>query len=454
MFVPRRVVAQTLNQSVKRAMSTSRDVTGLASTSKVCAVLGGQWGDEGKGKLVDVLAGRYDWIARFNGGSNAGHTLVVDGKKHAFQLLPCGLLQPGKKNVIGNGVVLHLPTLMKELDSLKKSNIEYESRLFISSRAHLLFDAHQLIDGSQERALGDSSIGTTKKGIGPCYSSKTTRNGIRVGELANWAHFEQRYRDLIASLQRQYSQFEYDAEAELVHYKQYREIIMPMVTDTVVLLNGAVARGETVLAEGANAALLDLDHGTYPYVSSSSTTAGGVATGLGLAPRLLDTCIGVVKAYTTRVGSGPFPTELEDATGERLRSVGGEFGTITGRPRRCGWLDIPVVQYSHLLNGYDSINISKLDVLSGLSEVKIATHYTINGEKLPAGYMPSTLEELGQVQVVYETMQGWQQDLSNCTTRAELPQEAQKYLTRIEELTGIPVSWVGIGAGRNAMIRQ
>ena len=297
---------------------------------KVCSVLGAQWGDEGKGKLVDVLAQRYDVIGRFNGGSNAGHTLVVNGKKYAMHLIPCGILIPGKVNVIGNGVVLHVPTMFKELANLEKGGIDWKNRLLVSDRAHLLFDFHQTIDGLQETSLGRGSIGTTKKGIGPCYSSKTTRNGVRVGELIhNWDNFAAKYTKLVTTLQKQYG-FEYNAAEELERFKGYRELLRPMVTDTAFMVNHAIASGKSVLAEGANAALLDVDHGTYPFVTSSSTAAGGISTGLGIAPNKVACSIGVVKAYTTRVGSGPFPTELECAVGQKMRDVGHEYGTTTG----------------------------------------------------------------------------------------------------------------------------
>lgn len=417
------------------------------------SILGAQWGDEGKGKLVDILAQRYDIVARFNGGANAGHTLVVEGKKFAFHLLPCGMLYDDTTNLIGNGVVLHTPTLLKELQSLHEADISTEGRLKISDRAHLLFDFHMLIDGRLESSRGEDSIGTTKKGIGPCYASKITRNGIRVGELLHWDHFERRYNDLLKDLQSQFH-FEYDGKEELARYAKYREQLAPMIIDSVHYLNSAHKEGKSILAEGANAALLDIDFGTYPYVTSSSTAAGGIATGLGLAPSKVDLTIGIVKAYTTRVGSGPFPTELEDEVGQELRDVGREYGTTTGRPRRCGWLDIPVVRYSHQLNGYGSLNITKLDVLSGLRELKIGVAYSVDGKRLPDGMMPSTLIDLGKVKVEYETMPGWSCDISKVTAYKDLPKEAQDYVERIEQLVGVPVSWIGTGPGRDEMLTK
>lgn len=444
-----------------RAGSSGADLSGY--NSQVAAVLGAQWGDEGKGKLVDILAGRYDIVARFNGGANAGHTLVVgEGaarKKFAFHLLPCGMLYANKINLIGNGVVLQLSTMMKELKALHDAGItDTTPRLRISDRAALLFDFHTVIDGMQEKGLKADSIGTTKRGIGPCYASKITRNGLRVADLAgptaDWDQFTRKYNTLLSALQSQFGFEGYNAKEELDRLKQYRDVIKPMVVDGVQFLNEALRSGKTVLAEGANAALLDIDHGTYPYVTSSSTTAGGICTGLGLPPSRVQTIIGVVKAYTTRVGSGPFPTELNDAIGEGLRARGGEFGTTTGRPRRCGWLDVPVVQYSHALNGYASLNITKLDVLSDLAEIKIGVAYKLRGKVLPPGLMPAALHDLAAVEVVYESMPGWRSDISKVKKFDALPAAAKNYLRRVEVLTGIPISWVGVGAGRLEMATQ
>lgn len=393
-------------------------------------------------------------IGRFNGGANAGHTLVVDGKKFAFHLLPCGMLYAGKRNIIGNGVVLDVPIMLSELKKLTDANVDTTDRLFISDRAQLLFDAHKIIDAQQELALKAANIGTTKKGIGPCYSSKANRNGVRAGDLIDFENFKVKHRTLIQALQRSYGNFAYDIEAEQEKYRVYREQILPMITDTNFFVHQALAKDQTLLVEGANAAMLDLDLGTYPYVTSSATTAGGICTGLGIPPSKIDSVIGVVKAYTTRVGSGPFPTELEDEVGESLRKVGGEFGTTTGRPRRCGWLDIPVLQYSHNINGYASMNITKLDVLSHLKEIKIGVSYTLDGKALPAGRMPASLAEYSRVKVVYETMPGWNCDISKVKTYAELPAAARNYLDRIEQLTSIPVSWVGVGPGREDMVTK
>jgi len=424
--------------------------------SKVACVLGAQWGDEGKGKLVDLLAQKYDVVARFNGGANAGHTLVVDGKKYAFHLVPCGILIPGVMNVVGNGTVVHTPTLLKELAALDENKIDYKGRLLISKRAHVLFDFHKMVDGAQEDRRGKKSIGTTKRGIGPCYATKMNRNGIRFAELLDFDRFAERYTDLVKAMQRQYPNTlaEYDFEAELEMYKtNYIPRIKEMIIDTIVYLNRAIKDGKRVLAEGANAAMLDIDFGTYPAVTSSNTTIGGIATGLGVANKL-EACIGVVKAYTTRVGNGPFPTELLEGhtVGDHLCSVGREYGTTTGRRRRCGWLDVPLLQYSTLLNGYTSINITKLDILNELAEIKIGVKYKVKKRTLEYGEMPSTMGELEQVEVEYETVPGWQSDISLCKSYEDLPQTCKDYLNRIEELVEVPISWIGVGPDRDQML--
>lgn len=419
--------------------------------NQVCTILGAQWGDEGKGKLVDILAQQYDIVARYAGGSNAGHTIVVGDKKFAFHLLPSGLLHESTTCMIGNGVVLHLPTLFKELATLDEKGVSYAGRLKISDRTHLLFDFHQTVDGMREDGLKDKKIGTTKKGIGPCYSSKMTRNGLRVADLRFFEHFEEKFRKLVAYWQRQFD-VEVDIDAELAVYKDYAERLLPMVVDGVSYINKAYEEGKKVLIEGANATLLDIDFGTYPYVTSSNASIGGACTGLGLAPSKLDYSVGIVKAYTTRVGAGPFPTELHDTLGENIREKGHEFGTTTGRPRRCGWLDIPVIKYAHLVNHFSAINITKLDVLDELPELKIGVSYSYQGKPLEG--FPASLEVLANVAVEYETMPGWQTDITKCRTFAELPEAAQNYIKRIEELVGCPVRWIGVGPGRDEMIER
>lgn len=418
---------------------------------QVCAVLGAQWGDEGKGKLVDILAEKFDIVARCQGGSNAGHTIVVDGVKFAFHLIPSGILHKGTTCLIGNGVVLHLPTFFKELEALDEKGVDYAGRLKISDRAHLLFDFHQTVDGLREEELAGEKIGTTKKGIGPCYSTKMTRIGLRVGDLRFFKHFEENLAHMLENMQKRF-EFEYDLEAELTKYREYAEKLEPMIVDSVHYLNHAYDEGKKILIEGANATLLDIDFGTYPFVTSSNASIGGACTGLGIAPSKIDCAVGIVKAYTTRVGAGPFPTELHDALGEQIREKGHEYGTTTGRPRRCGWMDTVVLKYAHMINNFTSLNITKLDVLDGLPELKIGVAYSYQGKKLAS--FPANLEVLSNVSVEYETMPGWKEDTTKATSFADLPQAAQDYVTRVEELVACPVQWIGVGPGRNEMIEK
>jgi len=358
---------------------------------------------------------------------------------------------------VGNGVVLDMPIMMKELKSLEDAGYthwkKHSDRFLISNRAHLLFKAHQIIDGSQESALKENNIGTTKKGIGPCYSSKTTRNGVRVGDLVSDDPelFKQKYTTLIQSLQRQYN-FEYDLNEELDRFKLYREFLKNHVTDTVYMVNDAILNGKTLLAEGANAALLDLDMGTYPYVTSSSTVAGGICTGLGIAPTRIGNVIGVAKAYLTRVGEGPMATELDNEIGKRMRDVGGEYGVTTGRPRRCGWIDLVALQYAQRINQFATLNLTKLDVLSGFDEVKVCVAYKYKGNVLPS--FPGSLEILKDVEPVYESFPGWKEDISKCRKFTDLPENARKYVRFLEEKVGVGAKYIGVGPGREGMIVQ
>uniref|UniRef100_A0A0G4ICB5 Adenylosuccinate synthetase n=1 Tax=Chromera velia CCMP2878 TaxID=1169474 RepID=A0A0G4ICB5_9ALVE len=421
----------------------------------VVAVLGAQWGDEGKGKLVDILASEAQMCCRFNGGSNAGHTLVVGGKKYAFHLLPCGILYPKCQNVIGNGVVVHIKQLMQELEQIKSDFPDALQRLFISSRAHIVFDFHQLVDGLQEGEKLEEgvSIGTTKKGIGPTYSSKAARSGLRIGDLRYFEEFEKKYRRLLKDYQRRFS-FEYDAEEELARHRQYAEVLNSRLCDNVYMLHNAMSRKEKILVEGANATMLDMDFGTYPFVTSSSTSVGGIMTGLGIPPQAIHCTIGVVKAYTTRVGEGPFPTELFDDVCRHMQEVGKEFGTTTGRRRRCGWLDIPQLKYACMVNGISSINLTKLDVLTGLKEVKICVVYLKkDGYAYPLGEYPSHHRDLSEVQCVYEVLPGWSESVKNCTSIDQLPQNAKDYIQRVEFLLSVPISWIGVGPDRLNTIR-
>ncbi|KAK9703323.1 Adenylosuccinate synthase [Basidiobolus ranarum] len=418
--------------------------------NKVTVVLGAQWGDEGKGKLVDLLGADIDLCARCQGGNNAGHTIVANGIKYDFHMLPSGLVNPDCHNLLGNGVVVHLPAFFQELETIINKGLDCEDRIFVSDRAHLVLDLHQIVDGLKEDELGRGSIGTTKKGIGPAYASKANRDGIRIHHLFDEEVFNSKFRSLVEKKRKRYGHFEYDVEAELVRYRQLAQRIKPFVVDGVSYIHKALSENKNVLVEGANAIMLDIDFGTYPYVTSSNTGVAGVCTGLGIPPRSIGKVIGVVKAYTTRVGGGPFPTELHDEDGERLQSIGAEVGVTTGRKRRCGWLDLVVLKYSHMINGYSSINITKLDVLDTFPEIKVATAYKLNGEVMDS--FPADLGTLGKVEVQYETLPGWQSDISKCRKFEELPVNAQKYVQYIENFLGTKVEWIGVGASRDAMI--
>jgi adenylosuccinate synthase len=374
---------------------------------------------------------------------------VSGGKVYKLNLLPSGIIHEHSANVIGNGVVVDLVHLTKELDSIEANGVNTEGRLLISDRAHVLFAFHQIIDGLSEKSLGKDSIGTTKKGIGPCYATKADRINLRVGDLRYWKHFEENLRNLIARLQKRYG-FEYDVEAEVQKYKQIRERILPMITDTVQYVNKAFKSGKKILIEGANAVMLDIDFGTYPFVTSSSPSIGGACTGLGIPPSRIQKVVGVIKAYCTRVGGGPFPTELDNELGEFLRKVGHEFGTTTGRERRTGWIDIPAINYANDINGFTSYCLTKLDVLTGLDEIKVGAGYKYKDTMLES--MPAALEILSNVEVQYESHPGWKEDISKCKKFSELPENARKYVKRLEQLLQVPIEWIGVGADRDATI--
>ena len=422
----------------------------------VTAVIGGQWGDEGKGKLIDNLAPGYDIIVRATGGANAGHTVYVHDpqnpgqtKKFIFHLMPSGVLYPDKVGVIGNGCVMHLPTFFEEVAFLKENNIDVEGRVFISDRVHLVFGYHKLIDNLLEERKGKSKVGTTGRGIGPTYTEKISRTGIRMHEFEDMERFAVHMRNNVATLKRMYD-FDFDVEAEIDYYKNLLPQIRPYIKDTALYLNRAVEKGKKLLMEGANGTLLDIDHGTYPYVTSSNASIGGVVTGSGVSALKIDSAIGIMKAYCTRVGAGPFPTELNDALGEKMRSTGGEFGSTTGRPRRCGWFDAVASRYSVMLNGLTSINLTKLDVLDDFDTIKIATRYIYKGSELET--FPASLEKLDNVKVVYEELPGWKQKIGNARKFNDLPENARKYVARIQELLNCPVNFIGVGILRDEMV--
>mmetsp|Transcript_16917 Transcript_16917/g.21408 ORF Transcript_16917/g.21408 Transcript_16917/m.21408 type:complete len:527 (+) Transcript_16917:78-1658(+) len=443
-------IEKTIGSFERQSDSSGSSNSSALKPSGIDVVLGGQWGDEGKGKLVDILSQEYDVCARVAGGSNAGHTIVVDGKKYKFHLLPSGVLNKEAECIVGNGVVVHIPSFLNELDTLEAAGVDYKGRVLISDRAHLVFDFHQTVDGMREDTLGRNKIGTTKKGIGPAYASKISRNGIRIGDLQNFAYFEQRFRSLAEATMNAYPGLEIDVEGQLEYYKSIAPRVGAMTADTIEYTNKLYHDGKKILVEGANATMLDIDFGTYPFVTSSNPSVGSVLTGLGVSPDKVRGIYGTVKAYCTRVGEGPFPTELipdgPTSIGYHLGTVGAEYGTTTGRQRRCGWLDIPQMQYSCLINGFTAINLTKLDVLTGLDEVKIGVAYKHNGKFLQS--MPSCLQTLGECEIVYESMPGWAEDISKCKTFEELPTNAQKYVLRVQELLGVPVRWIGVGPNR------
>ncbi|KAK2417078.1 adenylosuccinate synthetase 2, chloroplastic [Trifolium repens] len=427
----------------------------IESLSQVSGVLGCQWGDEGKGKLVDILAQHFEIVARCQGGANAGHTIYnSEGKKFALHLVPSGILNEDTLCVIGNGVVVHLPGLFQEIDNLESNGVSCKGRILISDRAHLLFDFHQTVDGLREAELSKSFIGTTKRGIGPCYSSKANRNGIRVGDLRYMETLPQKLDLLLSDAASRFKDFKYGPDVlreEVEKYKRYAERLEPYIADTVHVMNEAITQKKKILVEGGQATMLDIDFGTYPFVTSSSPSAGGICTGLGIAPRVVGDLVGVVKAYTTRVGSGPFPTEILGPGGDLLRFAGQEFGTTTGRPRRCGWLDIVALRYSCQINGFSALNLTKLDVLDGLDEIQLGVSYK-HEDGTPVKSFPSDLRLLEQLKVEYETIPGWKTDISSIRNYSDLPRAAQLYVERIEELVGVPIHYIGVGPGRDALI--
>jgi adenylosuccinate synthase len=419
----------------------------------VTVVLGAQWGDEGKGKLADILAHESHLCCRAQGGNNAGHTIVANGVTYDFHILPSGLVNPDCINVIGSGCVVHVPSFFKELEALEKHGLKTEGRIYISDRAHVVFDVHQQVDGLEEVELGRGSIGTTKKGIGPAYSTKMTRSGLRMCDLFDEEVFEQKFGRIVSGYQKRFGDLlKYDPAEEIERFKTLREKLAPYVVDQVPLLASAKEKKAKILVEGANALMLDIDYGTYPYVTSSNTGLGGVLTGLTLGWRSLREVIGVVKAYTTRVGSGPFPTEQLNPLGEKLQSVGHEVGVTTGRKRRCGWLDLVVVKHSHACNDYTALNLTKLDVLDDFDELKVATAYSLDGQQLEG--FPSNPDMLAKVEVQYETLPGWKKPTTGAKSYHDLPPNARKYIEYIENFVGVKVKWIGVGPARDHMISR
>ena len=416
-------------------------------------IVGTQWGDEGKGKIVDYLADKCEYVVRSQGGSNAGHTVVVDNVKYKLRLLPSGILHKDKVCVIGNGVVIEPKVFLSEIDELiaKKVNI---SNLKISNRAHVLMPYHKILDALQEEDLGENKIGTTKNGIGPCYMDKASRLGIRICDLMDKDEFARKLKFNVELknklLKKLYNHEEINYEELLEEYLGYAERLKPYVADTAQILNDAIKSKKNILFEGAQATMLDLDHGTYPFVTSSYPSAAGACSGSGVGPRKIDHVIGVVKAYSTRVGEGPFPSELFDDIGQFIRDKGGEYGTVTGRARRCGWLDACVLRYASYINGLDSIAITRLDILDELDKIKICVGYKYNNEILT--WYPANLNILSKVEPVYEEFEGWKTDTSSIREYDKLPENAKKYLKRLSELVDTEISIVSVGAGRDQTI--
>jgi len=414
------------------------------------AVLGAQWGDEGKGKIVDLLTPRFDIVARYQGGHNAGHTVYVNGTKFVLRLIPSGMLHAGITCVIGNGVVIDPQALFAEVDELTRSGIEVGDRLVVSDKAHVILPYHRDLDLLAEARRGERKIGTTSRGIGPAYEDKIARRGIRVGDLADARTLEQNVRDNVLARNRLIGESTMDWKPVFEQLLVHGARLKPWVRDVSLMLDQAVRAGKSILFEGAQGTLLDIDHGTYPYVTSSNASVGGVCTGLGVGPRLIDGVLGVVKAYTTRVGEGPLPTELTGEMGQRLRDSGNEYGAVTGRPRRCGWYDAVAARYGVRINGLDAMALTKLDVLDALDEISICTAYRCNGRTLTD--FPSDVSQLAACEPVYETMHGWATPTKGVRRFDDLPAAARRYIARLEEITGVQMAIVSTGSERDDTI--
>jgi adenylosuccinate synthase len=416
-------------------------------------LFGAQWGDEGKGKIIDVLTADADWVVRYQGGNNAGHTVEIGEEKFVLHLTPSGILRPSCKCMIGNGLVIDIIGLTQELSALESRGIPLEGRLFISDRAHLVLPYHQALDGAKEQARSEGSkIGTTKRGIGPAYSDKADRIGLRMCDLLQ-PDFLEKVKQVAAAKNDQLAnlgQERLDIDHLLADIQKAAEQLKPYVTDTVPLLHQAMQRDEKILFEGAQGIMLDIDFGTYPYVTSSNTGAGGVASGAGVPPQSIDRVIGIVKAYTTRVGGGPFPTELTDETGEKIARIGAEFGATTGRPRRCGWFDAVVARYAAMIGGISEWALMKIDVLDELETIRVCTAYEVDGKRIEQ--MPASLQTFEKCTPIYEELEGWQTPTTACTTWEELPEKAKAYIAYLEKITGVPVAILSVGPKRASTI--
>jgi len=421
---------------------------------KAAIVVGAQWGDEGKGKIVDVLSEKFSVVARYAGGHNAGHTVIINGKRFVLQLVPCGVLREGCRSVIGNGVVLDPIAFLKEVCALRDAGVKVDGNLFVSNRAHVILPYHRMIELASENAPGRVKIGTTSRGIGPTYEDKAGRRGLRVVDLLDLEllkkHIENACREKNMIAHALFNSEPLDPDKMYTEYAEASSLLAPFVCDTAVLLNRAIANGHSVMFEGAQGTMLDIDHGTYPFVTSSSATSGGAVIGTGVAPNVIDSVFGVTKAYCTRVGEGPFPTELFDSVGDKIRARGNEFGAVTGRPRRCGWLDLPLLRYSGMLNGTSWLVVTKLDVLDELETIPVCVGYKIGGkatEEIPA-------EACGweKIECIYRTMPGWHAPTQGITELKELPRAAREYLDFIENESGARIGMVSTGPGREEAI--
>ncbi len=417
---------------------------------KTAVIVGAQWGDEGKGKIVDVLSENFSVVARYAGGHNAGHTVIINGKKFILQLVPCGVLRSGCRSVIGNGVVLDPIAFLKEVAALRETGVKVDGSLFVSNRAHVILPYHRMIELASENAPGRVKIGTTSRGIGPAYEDKMGRRGLRVADLLDLkllrTHIENACREKNMIAHALFNSEPLDPDKMYQEYAEASAKVAPFVCDTAALLNQALADGESILFEGAQGTMLDIDHGTYPFVTSSSATSGGAVIGTGVAPTAIDTVIGVTKAYCTRVGGGPFPSEALDASGDLLRARGNEYGAVTGRPRRCGWLDLPLLRYAGMINGISWLVVTKLDVLDELAEIPVCVGYKINGKV--TAEIPAHGSGFDGIECVYQSLPGWRTSTQGITELEKLPQAAREYLAFLEKESGARIGMVSTGPGR------
>jgi len=424
------------------------------SKVRTAVIVGAQWGDEGKGKIVDVLSDNFSIVARYAGGHNAGHTVIIKGKKFILQLVPCGVLRSGCRSVIGNGVVLDPMAFLKEVAALRENGVKVDGNLFVSNRAQVILPYHRMIELASENAPGRVKIGTTSRGIGPAYEDKMGRRGLRVADLLDLGllktHIENACREKNMIAHALFNSEPLDSDKMYQEYAQASAQIAPFVSDTAALLNQALAEGESVMFEGAQGTMLDIDHGTYPFVTSSSATSGGAAIGTGVAPNAIDSVIGVTKAYCTRVGGGPFPTEALDATGDLLRARGNEYGAVTGRPRRCGWIDLPLLRYAGMINGISWLVVTKLDVLDELDQIPVCMAYTINGRSTTE--IPAQSSVYDQIKCIYAKMPGWRTPTLGITKLEKLPKAAREYLAFLEKESGARIGMISTGPGREQTI--